>query len=91
MLALRHRWLPILAVLALRRWAISRQWTARDIGALAAGALVGRTLIGFLAPLSDGASLAAKLTQNAVLLGGVLLIVWLVTRRDQGETEPVPA
>lgn len=50
------------------------------IGALVAGALIGRTLIGFLAPLPDGVSPAAKLSQNALLLAAVLGMARLLTR-----------
>ena len=62
-------------------WSSTTAWSPKQIAALATGALVGRTLIGFLAPPPDGVNLAAKLGQNALLLAAVLGLAWLVTRR----------
>jgi hypothetical protein len=56
-------------------------WSTRQVAALAAGALTGRTLIGLLAPVPDGVSVAAKLGQNVVLLAAVLGLAWLLVGR----------
>lgn len=63
---------------ASRRLAVAKSWSPYDIGAVAAGALVGRTLIGFLSPPVEGMSIALKLVQSSALLAGVLIIAWLV-------------
>jgi hypothetical protein len=76
------------AATLLRRCAATRRWSAYEIGALAAGAVVGRCLIGFLAPVPDGVSIAAKLAQNAVLLAATLTLAWLVTARVEPEQTP---
>lgn len=76
----------LVAVAALLRgWISATTWSPKQIGALAAGALVGRTLIGFLAPLPDEVSLVAKLSQNTLLLAAVLGLACLVARH-----RPIP-
>ncbi|TDC61209.1 hypothetical protein E1258_12335 [Micromonospora sp. KC207] len=62
-------------------WSSATAWSPKQVAALAAGALIGRTLIGFLAPLPDGVSLLAKLSQNTLLLAAVLALAWLLTYR----------
>jgi hypothetical protein len=77
--------------IAIRRYATIRHWSSREIGALAAGAVIGRCVIGFLSPVTDGAGLAAKLAQNTILVSAALALTWLVTRRtEQGPTNATP-
>ncbi len=73
---------PLLVVVAtlVRWWNKAAGWSPRQLGALVAGALVGRTLVGFLAPLPDGVIPAAKLGQNALLFTAVLGLARLLTR-----------
>lgn len=71
-----------------RRLAATRSWSIYDIAAIAAGALVGRTLIGFLAPPIEGMSTAVKFLQSSVLLAGVLVVVWIVLRQRQRAHSP---
>jgi hypothetical protein len=75
--------LLLAAAIAIRRYATIRHWSSREIGALAAGAVIGRCVIGFLSPVPDGAGLAAKLAQNTILVSAALAITWLVTRRTE--------
>jgi hypothetical protein len=97
-------WIGVTAVVALllaaavllRRCSSATAWSPRQIAALAAGALVGRTIIGFLAPPADGVNLAAKLSQNALLLVLMLVLAWLVQRQRPAvaashSTSPVAA
>ncbi|SCL36502.1 hypothetical protein GA0074692_4368 [Micromonospora pallida] len=81
----------LVAAAILLRWC-SRvtAWSSKQVGALAAGATVGRTLIGFLAPPPDGVSLAGKLSQNALLLAAVLGLAWLVTHHRPALTDSPP-
>lgn len=58
----------------------NRRWTAYEIALLAAGALIGRTLTGFLAPLPEGVSAVAKYSSSTVLLAVVTLIAAVVVR-----------
>ncbi|QSB15392.1 hypothetical protein JQS43_03255 [Natronosporangium hydrolyticum] len=73
------------AASAVRYLAATSSWSVLEIGALAAGAVIGRTLIGFLAPVAEGVSVAAKLTQNVILLSAAVVVAWLVTRRGRRE------
>ena len=66
------------------------RWTPTDIGLLAAGALVGRAVIGFMAPLTEGVSRQAVVAQNSILLCATLVIVWLVQRRADAPDRGVP-
>lgn len=59
------------------RW----RWGAREIGAVGAGLVIGAILIGFVAPVPDGVSVAAKLAQSSVLLVLAVGLLWAVLRR----------
>lgn len=63
--------------------ATTGNWSARHIGALGAGALIGRALIGFLTPVPDGVNTAAKLAHNCVLLAAVMVLAWFAVRPGQ--------
>lgn len=68
---------------AVLTWAArSTSWGLPQATAVACGALVGRTLVGFLAPLPPGVDLAAKLGQNVVLLVAAVLVVRLALARS---------
>lgn len=69
------------AAIAIRRYAITKRWSTSQIGALATGALIGATLIGFLAPIPPGVLPSAKLTQNALMVTATLAVAWLVVHR----------
>ena len=61
----------------------SKQWTWRHLAAFTLGAVLARTMTGFLSPVPQGVSAAAKLSQNLVFLLLVLAIgglVWARTR-----------
>lgn len=73
-----------------RYLATTRSWSVHEIGALAAGALIGRAMIGFLAPAAEGVTLTAKLTQNVILLSATLVVAWLVVRRGRREADTLP-
>ncbi|GGM02750.1 MULTISPECIES: hypothetical protein [Micromonospora] len=75
--------LLVTAAALVRWWSKATAWSGRQIGALTAGALVSRTLIGFLAPVPEGVSLAAKLSQNALMLAAVLGLAWLLLRGNK--------
>lgn len=60
-----------------------RSWDLRHVTALAVGALVARCLIGFLTPTPPEVDLAAKLTQNAVLLSLTVAVGRLAWRRSR--------
>ena len=60
-----------------------RHWGPAEIGILAAGVIIGGILIGFLAPLPPGVSMAAKLVQNTILLVAAVGLLVLVVRRTR--------
>lgn len=62
-----------------------RRWGPREVGLLGAGVVIGAILIGFLSPVPDGVSAAAKFLQCSVLLGFALALLLLVVRRTAGE------
>ncbi|MEU4235889.1 hypothetical protein [Actinoplanes sp. NPDC026619] len=78
--------LLIAAAAGLRWYSAATAWSPRQVAALAAGALTGRTLIGLLAPVPDGVSAGAKLGQNLVLLAAVLGVAWLLVRDRWSES-----
>jgi hypothetical protein len=78
----------------LLHWSGSTGWTWRHVAALAWGALVVRTLEGFLSPIPDGVSVAAKVAHSVVLLVLVLGLGGLLVRRltrEAGSPGGVPA
>lgn len=82
--------LATMAVLA-ARWARSPDWSTGRIAALAYGALVARTITGFLSPLPQDTTPAQKLAQNltyALLIGALGVLLWWRQRdtpRHRGE------
>ena len=73
------------AVVALRIAPRRMRWKDTEAGLLAAGALVGRTTLGFFAPLTDGVSRESVVAQNSILLACTVAIAWLVIRRARAE------
>jgi hypothetical protein len=71
------------AATVLARAARSTSWGLPQVTAVACGAMVGRTLVGFLSPLPPGVDLPAKLGQNVVLLVAVLVVVRVALRRSR--------
>ncbi|MCM6778306.1 hypothetical protein NDR86_32945 [Nocardia sp. CDC141] len=79
-------WLGLVAMLTLLLTASgviawlsrTRSWTNYEIGALAAGSLVGQTIMGFLTPIPEGVSAAAKYTSSTVLLTLAIALTWAV-------------
>ena len=61
--------------------ASSPTWSAALGTAVACGALLERTLVGYLSPLPPGVHLAPKLVQSTVLLAGVLAVSVVAVRR----------
>lgn len=84
----------VAAVAILLRCARSPDWTARHLVAFAFGAILERTLIGFLVPTPPGGDASGKLAQNVVVLVLVLALGLLLrarTREPVPEQEPHPA
>lgn len=75
--------LLLVAAIVVRWCAKTSHWSARHIGAVGAGALIGRALIGFLAPIPDGVHIAAKLAHNSILLLAVVLLAWIAVRPEE--------
>lgn len=82
--------LALLAAGVLLRAAASRSWGLRQIVAVASGALIGRTLVGFVAPLPPDVPLPAKLIQSTVMLLAVLGVVVLAHRRARRVADDRP-
>lgn len=86
----------VAAGLLLARSSRSPEWSARHLVAFAFGALLERTLIGFLAPTPPGSETVGKLVQNMVALVLVLALGTLLRARtrERGRahsiTEPGP-
>lgn len=76
-----HLVLLVVAGGGVARWARSTGWTPRHLAALACGALVARTLVGFLAPLPQDTTWAEKISQNVGYLVLVLVLAALTLRR----------
>lgn len=79
-----------LAVLV-ARWSRSPAWGWRHVAALAWGALVERTAVGFLTPIPEGVTVTAKVLHSVVLLALVLGLGVLLVRRLAREAGGVPA
>lgn len=71
----------------LARWARSPGWTPRHLAAVAFGALLTRTITGFLAPLPHDTSWPEKVGQNTTYLVLVLLLGWALHRRSRPDVE----
>ncbi|WP_052809880.1 hypothetical protein [Streptomonospora alba] len=70
----------LLGAAAIHRLAVTRRWEAREFGLLAAAAIIGGTITGFLSPVPEGVSVAAKYVQNSVLLALAVAIAARVHR-----------
>jgi hypothetical protein len=79
----------VVAAVAIARWSRRWAWGTTQIAAVATGALVGRSLIGFLVPLPAGSDLAGKYAQNVVLLIAAALIGRLAIARSVADPAPV--
>ncbi len=78
----------VAAGVVLARASRSPRWTVRHLVAFAYGAILERTLIGFLAPTPPGGDTLGKLVQNIVVLLLVLGLGILLRARTR---EPAPA
>lgn len=58
-----------------------RYWGPREIGLLAAGAVIGGVLIGFASPVPAQANAASKFAQGSVFLAVAIAVLILVIRR----------
>ncbi|NLS09471.1 hypothetical protein HGQ17_05505 [Nesterenkonia sp. MY13] len=65
-------------------------WGPAEIGMLGIGVIIGAILIGFLAPLPPGVSMAAKLTQNSILLVAAVGLLVFTARRTGREHQRAP-
>ncbi|WP_235736847.1 hypothetical protein [Nocardioides alcanivorans] len=72
-----------LGLLLVARWSGSPGWTQRHLAALTLGALLTRTVTGFLAPLPQDTTWPEKITQNATYLALILLLGWAMHRRTR--------
>lgn len=63
----------------------SSAWGLPQATALASGALIERALVGFVSPLPPGVDAIAKLAQNVILLGLVMVVVILAVRAARSE------
>ncbi len=70
------------------RWSRSPGWDRSRIATLTFGGLLARTLIGFLAPLPQNTTWAAKISQNLLYLALVLALGSAMTRRTETEHSP---
>lgn len=61
--------------------AVNRRWEPREIGLLGIGAVIGGVVIGFVSPVPEGVSAAAKIAQSSALLALTLLVLVLVLWR----------
>jgi hypothetical protein len=71
---------------AVGRWTRSAPWSPAHAAALAWGALMGRTLLGFASPVPLGVSVAAKVAHSGVLTVLVLglgFLMWRGVRRPR--------
>lgn len=74
----------VVGLFLLARWSGSPGWSPRHLAALTFGALLTRTLTGFLSPLPQDTTWAEKLTQNCTYLTLILLLGWALHRRTRG-------
>ncbi|APU13676.1 MULTISPECIES: hypothetical protein [Actinoalloteichus] len=74
------------AVVLLRWFAARRRWSSREIGLLGTSMIIGSVLIGFVAPLPEGVSFAAKLGQGAVFLVLAIAVTAAVYRTTSEAT-----
>jgi len=82
--------LVLLAAWSLARRAGRTAWGAREPALLAIGALAGRAAMAFVGPLPPGVELAAKLAQNTVFAGLVLVLGWAVVSHHRKEERTRP-
>ena len=83
-LSLSILWMIVLTILGLSLWfSRSPDWGLRHTVALACGAIAARTVIGFLAPVPDGAGILGKYLQTLGLLTVVLAVTVLAIKRSK--------
>lgn len=70
-------------LLLVARWSASPAWSPGHLAMLTFGALVARTVTGFLTPLPQDTTWAEKLTQNCTYLALVLLLGLAMWRRTR--------
>jgi hypothetical protein len=80
----------VLGSAAVGRWSRSADWSVGHVAALAYGAVLERTLIGFLVPVPPGGDPGGKLAQNMVVLLLVILL-GVALRRRAGRSGPTEA
>jgi hypothetical protein len=80
----------LLGCAAVGRWSRSPDWTVGHVAALAYGAVLERTLVGFLVPVPPGGNPGGKLAQNMVVLLLVILL-GVALRRRAGRSGPTEA
>ncbi len=83
----------VVGLAAVGWWSQSPRWTSRHVAALVFGALLARTLTGFLAPLPPGTTVAEKLSQSVVYLVVLLALGLALNHRTRPvpRTAPVPS
>ncbi len=73
----------LISGILISRWLSSALSSQRHLAALAFGALLARTLTGFLSPLPQDTTWPEKIGQNATYLIVVLLLGWALHRRTR--------
>lgn len=69
--------------LLVARWSVTSAWGERHVAGLAFGALLSRTMVGFLAPLPAHTSWAEKIGQNTAYLALVVVLGVALERRTR--------
>lgn len=77
-----------IAFTILSRWGTTADWTPRHVAAVAWGALLARTLTGFLAPLPQETTWAEKISQNVTYLVLIALLGVTVELRTRAAPSP---
>ncbi len=77
-----------IAFAILTRWGTTAGWTARHVAAVAWGALLARTLTGFLAPLPQETTWTEKISQNVTYLLLIALLGVVLQLRTRAEPSP---
>lgn len=70
-------------LLLLRTWSAAAEWSPRHLAAVTFGALLARTVTGFLSPLPQGTTWPEKISQNCLYLALVLLLGYALHRRTR--------
>ena len=77
--------LVVVSALGLLRLSRSRDWSSYECAVVAAGALLARALVAFLAPLPAGVDAVAKYGQNALSVLAAAALAAYVLRREPAE------